>query len=67
VALADDLDRGTESTRDLAAQHTRGHLDPGGTESHESNRDEVVVVASRVGAHDETERVVPIAVLTPGA
>ena len=37
MAIADDLDRGTDSQWDWVAEHTRTYLASGGTEGHESN------------------------------
>src|SRR5256885_16532208 len=37
MAVADDLDRATDSTWDWVAQQTRTYLASGGTEGHESN------------------------------
>jgi deazaflavin-dependent oxidoreductase (nitroreductase family) len=37
MAIADDLDRATDSQWDWVAEQTRTYLDSGGTEGHESN------------------------------
>jgi len=37
MAVADDLDRATDSQWDWVAEQTRTYLDSGGTEGHESN------------------------------
>jgi len=37
MAVADDLDRATDSKWDWVAEHARTYLASGGTEGHESN------------------------------
>ena len=46
MAVADDLDRATDSTWDWVAEHTRRYLASGGTEGHESNGVYTLVLAT---------------------
>ena len=46
MAVADDLDRATDSTEDWVAEHTRTYLASGGTEGHESNGVYTLVLAT---------------------
>ena len=46
MAIADDLDRATDSTWDWVAQQTRTYLASGGTEGHESNGVYTLVLAT---------------------
>jgi len=46
MAVADDLDRATDSTWDWVAEHTRKYLASGGTEGHESNGVYTLVLAT---------------------
>jgi deazaflavin-dependent oxidoreductase (nitroreductase family) len=46
MAVADDLDRATDSTWDWVAEHTRTYLASGGTEGHESNGVYTLVLAT---------------------
>ncbi|WNV87066.1 nitroreductase family deazaflavin-dependent oxidoreductase [Umezawaea sp. Da 62-37] len=46
MAVADDLDRATDSQWDWVAEHTRGYLASGGTEGHESNGVLTLVLAT---------------------
>src|SRR6266536_1642669 len=46
MAVADDLDRATDSTWDWVAQQTRTYLASGGTEGHESNGVHTLVLAT---------------------
>jgi hypothetical protein len=46
MAVADDLDRATDSTTDWVAQQTRTYLDSGGTEGHENNGVHVLVLVT---------------------
>lgn len=46
MAVADDLDRATDSTWDWVAEHTRTYLASGGTEGHESNGVRTLVLAT---------------------
>jgi deazaflavin-dependent oxidoreductase (nitroreductase family) len=46
MAVADDLDRSTDSTWDWVAKHTRTYLGSGGTEGHESNGVHTLVLAT---------------------
>ncbi|GIE95698.1 nitroreductase family deazaflavin-dependent oxidoreductase [Paractinoplanes rishiriensis] len=46
MAVADDLDRATDSTWDWVAEHTRTYLASGGTEGHESNGVHTLVLAT---------------------
>lgn len=46
MAVADDLDRATDSTWDWVAEHTRTYLTSGGTEGHESNGVHTLVLAT---------------------
>jgi deazaflavin-dependent oxidoreductase (nitroreductase family) len=46
MAVADDLDRATDSKRDWAAEHTRTYPASGGTEGHESNGVYTLVLAT---------------------
>ena len=46
MAIADDLDRATDSQWDWAAEHTRTYLDSGGTEGHENNGVFTLVLAT---------------------
>jgi deazaflavin-dependent oxidoreductase (nitroreductase family) len=46
MAVADDLDRATDSKWDWAAEHTRTYLASGGTEGHESNGVYTLVLAT---------------------
>lgn len=45
MAIADDLDRATDSTWDWVAQQTRTYLASGGTDGHESNGVYTLVLA----------------------
>ena len=46
MAVADDLDRATDSTWDWVADHTRKYLASGGTEGHESDGVYTLVLAT---------------------
>jgi deazaflavin-dependent oxidoreductase (nitroreductase family) len=46
MAVADDLDRATDSTWDWVAEQTRTYLASGGTEGHESNGMHMLVLAT---------------------
>jgi deazaflavin-dependent oxidoreductase (nitroreductase family) len=46
MAVADDLDRATDSTWDWVAEHTRKYLASGGTEGHESDGVYTLVLAT---------------------
>jgi deazaflavin-dependent oxidoreductase (nitroreductase family) len=46
MAVAEDLDRATDSTWDWVAAHTRKYLASGGTEGHESNGVLTLVLAT---------------------
>ena len=46
MAVADDLDRATDSAWDWVAEHTRKYLASGGTEGHESNGVYTLVLAT---------------------
>lgn len=46
MAVADDLDRATDSTWDWVAEQTRKYLASGGTEGHESNGVYTLVLAT---------------------
>jgi deazaflavin-dependent oxidoreductase (nitroreductase family) len=46
MAVADDLDRATDSTSDWVAEHTRTYLASGGTEGHESNGVYTLILAT---------------------
>jgi deazaflavin-dependent oxidoreductase (nitroreductase family) len=46
MAVADDLDRATDSKWDWVAEQTRTYLASGGTEGHESNGVRVLVIAT---------------------
>lgn len=46
MAVADDLDRATDSTWDWVAEHARKYLASGGTEGHESNGVYTLVLAT---------------------
>ncbi|SMD25322.1 nitroreductase family deazaflavin-dependent oxidoreductase [Kibdelosporangium aridum] len=46
MAVADDLDRATDSTWDWVAEQTRTYLASGGTEGHESNGVYTLVLAT---------------------
>ena len=46
MAVADDLDRATDSTWDWVAEHTRRYLASGGTEGHESDGVYTLVLAT---------------------
>lgn len=46
MAVADDLDRATDSAWDWVAEHTRKYLDSGGTEGHESDGLYTLVLAT---------------------
>jgi deazaflavin-dependent oxidoreductase (nitroreductase family) len=46
MAIAEDLDRATDSQWDWVAEHTRTYLASGGTEGHESNGVRTLVVAT---------------------
>ena len=46
MAVADDLDRATDSPTDWVAEHTRKYLGSGGTEGHESNGVYTLVLAT---------------------
>jgi deazaflavin-dependent oxidoreductase (nitroreductase family) len=46
MAVADDLDRATDSKWDWVAEHTRTYLESGGTEGHESNGVSTLVIAT---------------------
>jgi deazaflavin-dependent oxidoreductase (nitroreductase family) len=46
MAVADDLDRATDSTVGWVAEHVRKYLDSGGTEGHESNGVHTLVLAT---------------------
>jgi deazaflavin-dependent oxidoreductase (nitroreductase family) len=46
MAVADDLDRATDSTWDWVAEHTRRYLASGGTEGHEWNGLRTLVLAT---------------------
>src|SRR5207253_6938180 len=46
MAVADDLDRATDSKWDWVAEHTRKYLASGGTEGHESNGVYTLVLAT---------------------
>ncbi|RSM77329.1 nitroreductase family deazaflavin-dependent oxidoreductase [Kibdelosporangium aridum] len=46
MAVADDLDRATDSTWDWVAEHTRKYIASGGTEGHESNGVYTLVLAT---------------------
>ncbi|MFR0357603.1 nitroreductase family deazaflavin-dependent oxidoreductase [Streptomyces sediminimaris] len=46
MAVADDLDRATDSQWDWVAEQTRTYLASGGTEGHESNGVQMLVVAT---------------------
>src|SRR3954470_16805358 len=46
MAVADDLDRATDSTWDWVAEHTRRYLASGGTDGHESNGVYTLVLAT---------------------
>ena len=46
MAVADDLDRATDSKWDWVAEHTRTYLTSGGTEGHESNGMHTLVLAT---------------------
>jgi deazaflavin-dependent oxidoreductase (nitroreductase family) len=46
MAVADDLDRATDSTLDWVAQQTRTYLESGGTEGHENNGVHMLVLAT---------------------
>ncbi|MEU0790358.1 nitroreductase family deazaflavin-dependent oxidoreductase [Amycolatopsis sp. NPDC005961] len=46
MAIADDLDRATDSQWDWVAEQTRTYLDSGGTESHESNGVYTLILAT---------------------
>ena len=46
MAVADDLDRASDSKWDWVAEHTRMYLDSGGTEGHESNGVRTLVLAT---------------------
>ena len=46
MAIAEDLDRATDSQWDWAAEHTRTYLASGGTEGHESNGVRTLVLAT---------------------
>jgi len=46
MAVAEDLDRATDSTWDWVAEHTRTYLASGGTEGHESNGVYTLVLAT---------------------
>jgi deazaflavin-dependent oxidoreductase (nitroreductase family) len=46
MAVADDLDRATDSTWDWVAEHTRRYLASGGTEGHESRGVHTLVLAT---------------------
>ena len=46
MAIADDLDRATDSQWDWVAEHTRTYLASGGTEGHESNGVRTLVLAT---------------------
>ena len=57
MAVADDLDRATDSTWDWVAEHTRRYLASGGTEGHESDGVYTLVLATtgrRTGVHHGT-------------
>jgi deazaflavin-dependent oxidoreductase (nitroreductase family) len=46
MAIADDLDRATDSQWDWVAEQTRTYLDSGGTEGHESNGVYTLILAT---------------------
>jgi hypothetical protein len=46
MAIAEDLDRATDSQWDSVAEHTRTYLASGGTEGHESNSVRTLVLAT---------------------
>ena len=46
MAIAEDLDRATDSQWDWVAEHTRTYLGSGGTEGHESNGVHTLVLAT---------------------
>ena len=46
MAIADDLDRATDSQWDWVAEHTRTYLASSGTEGHESNGVRTLVLAT---------------------
>ena len=46
MAIAEDLDRATDSQWDWVAEHTRTYLASGGTEGHESNGVRTLVLAT---------------------
>ncbi|OZM77442.1 nitroreductase family deazaflavin-dependent oxidoreductase [Pseudonocardia sp. MH-G8] len=46
MAVADDLDRATDSQWDWVAEHTRTYLASGGTEGHENNGVRTLVLAT---------------------
>ena len=46
MAIAEDLDRATDSQWDWVAEHTRMYLASGGTEGHESNGVRTLVLAT---------------------
>ena len=46
MAIAEDLDRATDSQVDWVAEHTRTYLSSGGTEGHESNGVHTLVLAT---------------------
>ena len=46
MAVADDLDRATDSAWDWVAEHTRRYLASGGTDGHESNGVHTLVLAT---------------------
>ncbi|MBE1499651.1 deazaflavin-dependent oxidoreductase (nitroreductase family) [Amycolatopsis lexingtonensis] len=46
MAVADDLDRATDSAWDWVAEQTRTYLDSGGTEGHESNGLRTLILAT---------------------
>ena len=46
MAVADDLDRATDSTWDWVAEHTRRYLASGGTDGHENNGVYTLVLAT---------------------
>jgi deazaflavin-dependent oxidoreductase (nitroreductase family) len=46
MAVAEDLDRATDSQWDWVAEHTRKYIESGGTEGHESNGVHTLVLAT---------------------
>ena len=65
MAIADDLDRATDSAWDWVADQTKTYLASGGTEGHESNGVYTLVLfnaRARVATATERERLWPVMV-----